>query len=547
MRTLRTILSLVLALTMMLGACATAEVTFSKDGSFPICSEPVKLTVGVKDNTLIEDWETNGMTKLLEERGGFDLEFVVYDSTDYMTKLNLMVMAGGSELPDVLLISSNDTMVYQWALEGAIIPVTEYYEDPTISFYLHEAMERTGTDFSQQLVMPDGEIYGIPTLNQSYGNEYIHKTFVYQPWLDQLGVEAPTTTEELYEVFKAVCSQDMNGNGKADEIAVTGTWGGTYDGWFGYLMNAFVYAGDKNFYTVNDGVVSVAYTTEEWKEGLKFIHKLFEEGYIPTETLTQDTAAYKTIMNSPEPVALMIAYLAPDMIDSNTAYRNEYPGMAPVAGPDGVKYASYRPSTASVTFVITANCKNPEAAFRFGDLMVSEDMSISQRWGAEGENWDYYENVEGKENYVSRIEGWPVHLVAYNDAAYWSSGNVQNAAWRQTGPYIRQYGIANGSGRNPATVTDYARHNADCDELYQAGGWNPEEVIPKLLYTEEENEAISEIKSTLKSYVMEKTAAFLVGTADIDAEWDDFIKECENIGLSKLLEVENAVYTRMYK
>ena len=547
MRTLRTILSLVLALTMMLGACATAEVTFSKDGSFPICSEPVKLTVGVKDNTLIEDWETNGMTKLLEERGGFDLEFVVYDSTDYMTKLNLMVMAGGSELPDVLLISSNDTMVYQWALEGAIIPLTEYYEDPTVSFYLHEAMERTGTDFSKQLVMPDGEIYGIPTLNQSYSNEYPDKSYIYTPWLEQLGVEAPKTTDELYELIKKVCSQDMNGNGKVDEIAITGTWGGTYDGWFAYLMNAFVYAGSSNYYTVNDGVVSAAYTTEEWKEGLKFIRKLFAEGYIPVETLTQDNAGYKAIMNTEVPSALMLNYFTPDMIGTGLAYRDNYQVLAPVTGPAGVQYATYEPSVAKTTFVVTANCKNPEAAFRLGDLMVSENLSIVTRWGAEGVNWDYIANVNDGKEYFPLVEGWPVYLVAYDDPSYWSAGTVQNAGYRQTGPYIRQYGISNGSGKSEEMLTPFVKNYAYAHDLYQTSGWNPAEVIPKFLYTEEESEAISEIKSSLKSFVNEKTAAFLVGSADIDAEWDDFIKECENIGLSKLLEVENAVYTRMYK
>ena len=67
------------------------------------------------------------------------------------------------------------------------------------------------------------------------------------------------------------------------------------------------------------------------------------------------------------------------------------------------------------------------------------------------------------------------------------------------------------------------------------------------MYTVEEIEAISECKAALNSFVAEKTAAFLAGTADIDAEWDNFLAECENIGLSAVLEVENTVYTRMYK
>lgn len=537
--------SLMLALSLV-GVGAIAEVTYSQDGSFPICSEPVHLTVGVSDNTLIEDWETNGMTRLIEERGGFDLEFVIYDSVDYVTKLNLMVMAGGDELPDVLFVNVADTMLYQWAQEGAILPLTQYYEDPTISYYLHEAMERTGTDFTKQLIMPDGEIYAIPSFNQSYGNEYANKAYIYKPWLEQMGMELPETTEELYELFKLACSQDWNGNGKADEIALTGTWNHSYRGWFSWLMNAFVYA-DSNYYFVEDGVVSAAYTTDAWKEGVKFIRSLFEAGYIPIETLTQDDAGFRAIMNATEPTALMLVYAAPDMIDPSLDYRNDYVPLAPVRGPEGVRYATYSPSIAGPAFVVTANCENPEAAFRMGDLMVSENLSIVTRWGEEGVNWDYIANVENAENYLPLVEGWPVYIVAYNDPAYWSAGTVQNAGYRQAGPYIRQYGISNGSGKSPEMLTPYVQNYAKAQAMYQEGGWQPEEVIPKLMYTVEEIEAISECKAALNSFVAEKTAAFLAGTADIDAEWDDFLAECENIGLSAVLEVENTVYTRMYK
>lgn len=538
-------LAAMLALT-ALASGALAEITYSTDGSFPICSETVHLTVGVPDNTLIEDWETNGTTKLIEERGNFDLEFVVFDSNDYASKLNLMVMAGGDELPDVIL-GSIDSMAYQWALEGAILPLTEYYNDPTVSYYIHEAMDRTGTDFTKQLVSPDGEIYGIPTFNQSYGNEYPAKGYIYSSWLETLGLEEPTTTQELYELFEKVCSQDMNGNGKADEIALTGTWGGSYDGWFAFLMNAFVYAGDTDYFTVQDGVVDVAYTTDAWKEGLKYIRSLFEAGFIPMETLTQDDASYRNIMSSETPAACMLVFATPDMIDTSLEYRNHYTPLAPVAGPEDVRYASFKPSTASITFVVTKNCKKPEAAFRMGDLMCSENLSIVTRWGEEGVNWDYIANVESSENYQPLVEGWPVYLVAYDDPSYWSAGTVQNAGWRQTGPYIRQYGISNGSGKSPEMLTEFVRNYASAQALYQESGWNPDEVIPKLLYTAEETEAISEIRTTLLDYVKASTANFLAGNTDIDAGWEDFVAQCHTIGLDDVLSVVNEVYTRMYK
>lgn len=49
---------------------------------------------------------------------------------------------------------------------------------------------------------------------ESNGIQFINKA-----WLDQLGLEVPTTTEELYELLCAFRDNDMNGNGDTtDEI-----------------------------------------------------------------------------------------------------------------------------------------------------------------------------------------------------------------------------------------------------------------------------------------------------------------------------------------
>ena len=41
---------------------------------------------------------------------------------------------------------------------------------------------------------------------------------------------------------------------------------------------------------------------------------------------------------------------------------------------------------------ITADCEHPEVAFRLLDLMCKEEMTITARWGKQGENWDYVDD-----------------------------------------------------------------------------------------------------------------------------------------------------------
>ena len=128
MKNIMKLVALVLALALLPVSAFAAE--FNAPGEYPICKETVKLTVGIPDNIRIEDYETNVMTQKLEEYGNFDLDFVIYDSTDYTTKINLMMMAGGSELPDVILFDVfagtklTDNQLYSWAQTGSIIPLT---------------------------------------------------------------------------------------------------------------------------------------------------------------------------------------------------------------------------------------------------------------------------------------------------------------------------------------------------------------------------------------------------------------------------------------
>lgn len=535
-----------LCLALLLGCMGTSAVAEA--------AEKTQLTVWVPENLRIEDYETNHMTRLLEEQGNLDLTFVTQPSgSDYVTKINMALTAGNvADLPDVIVCENGkfkDSHIWDWAQAGTILPLTDYYDDPALAVNIDKAIARTGSDYPKQITSPDGNIYGVATLNQSYGNEYPDKMWYSRSWLEALGEKEPTTTEEFYQLLKKVKETDLNGNGKADEIGLVGLFktNELYKGWFSYLMNAFVYAGDKYFRTVNDGVVGVAYNTPEWKEGLKYIRRLFEEGLIASETLTMDVEQFKALMNAEEQVVFSMNYYAPDMLDANGPRVTEYQYLAPLEGPEGVKYASYTKSVANTTFIVTANCKNPEAAFRLGDLMSSEEIGITQRWGAEGSEWDYIANVPNPDNYVASVPSFPISIVTYHDALFWGGTELTNASWRQAGPYVRHYGIASGVGIDPATTEQYTIILNEAWDLYQQGGYNPAETIPKLIYTTDESDQTYEIRSNLEAFMMEQTASFLMGNQDIDAGWDAYVAELENIGLSAFLEVEQAVYDRMYK
>ena len=116
----------------------------SQPGSVVNSGGPVKLTVAITESLRIQDYETNVQTRLMEQATNTDLDFVLYPSTDFTARLNLLVMSGGNELQDIIISNPGDAMVYQWANEGAIIPLKKYYDNPGLSVNIKNAIANAG-------------------------------------------------------------------------------------------------------------------------------------------------------------------------------------------------------------------------------------------------------------------------------------------------------------------------------------------------------------------------------------------------------------------
>ena len=517
----------------------------------PVTSGVSRLSITVVESLRIEDYKTNVQTKLIEQQANVDFTFTILPSTDYTNRINLMVMAGGQELTDIICSNPGDAMIYQWAREGAIVPLTKYYNDPAKSPNLRESFNRIGRNYLPDITSPDGEIYGFPSLNQSYYVEMNFKHMYYKPWSDKLGLKFPTTTAEYPAFLRAIVNGDPNGNGRRDEIGLTGqfnTTGAEYGRWFQWLMNSFVYSGDSRNLTVTNGRVGAAYNTNEWREGLRFIRGLVAEDLIPTEALTQNLNQMLTLLNQDGPVVFSFVWDNVDGINASNPAGDLYDIALPLRGPQGLQYATYRPSVANVAMVVSKNCRDVDAAFRVGDLMANEFYGISQRFGAEGKDWDYARNVpNASTRFNPTVPGWPLSIVVYDDALFWGGSAVSNGSWRQIGSMVRAYGIVNGWGLPSDRDTGRAGLNARFSVVYQEEAIKPSEVIPKLIFNDREVTEVTDLLANLQTYVTSSTAAFLAGNMNIDTQWNAYITELNNIGVQRMLTIVQGVYDRMFK
>ena len=515
------------------GGSWAGNANLNEPGVFPICKEPVTLTIGAPQNANIIDYETNAQTKWLEEKGNFDLSFVLYPSSEMATQITLSVTAGGGDLPDVIIGGLNDARAAEYGQAGAIIALNDYYENS--SYFLKEAVERTGVDFVPMITAADGNIYGVPQYNQSLGNSVGDKFWMYMPWLEAVGLDVPTTPDELYTVLKAFKTQDPNGNGKDDEIPLVSSDGGS--SLIHFLICPFVYVNAFNWFgEVVDGKVTVAYNTEGFREAMTYLNKLTSEKLLDPLTFTQNAEAFKAMVNSE--TTIVGASVRGAMTDINTSdpRRTEYESIPVLYNNEKtIQFCPQAPASANIVAAVSKNCKNPEAAFRMLDLMVSEDCSIMARWGQE--NVDWRRAAEGDKG-MYEDAGYGPFLLESNPI--W--GTPQNQHWMQTGPFIRQYAIAAGMVWDGNTAnTEYMIAKGIGGYLNKA----PSEYITKLVYTADEEARRNELQTGVEDYVNSSVAAFATGSMSVENDWDSYLAQLNTLGLEELLSIYQTAYDRM--
>ena len=543
-------LSVVLAACMLISVCGCSnnkkeenvkKVELNAPGEFPIAKEKTKITIGVQQNAMIEDWETNALTLELEEKANVDIEFIVFPSADAESKIAAMV-ASQTELPDILTMETVDLTVYYDT--GIAIPLTDYYNNPDMAYYFNKRLENSPEEREYIInagKSPDGENYGVMRYTPEIGNEYPFRMWINKTWLDKLDLEMPTTTDEYYDVLKAFVEKDPNGNGKKDEIGLIGSNNGWNQKPQDTLMNAFIY-NDPNRYnmTVKNGKIDVVYNKPEYKKGLEYMHKLVKDGLLSPQSFTQDVVQLKSILENPE-VQQVGSIVAGSMsvFTPESERKKDFVAMPPLTGPDGVCYSPYSQTVPNCNTIITKYCDNPELAFRMLDYLYDETMSVWQRFGQPGVDWD---------TEVSDIKGLYEDTLGikcgFRQITNISGSTTQNSylgnilpAYRPAMSELSIQGIARSDNKY-----DYTIYTADAVPLYM--NKHPKELVPALAFKADEAEQVNDIKASLDTFRSESVVRFITGDKPF-SEWDSYVKELEKIGLKEYIKLSQKVYDRM--
>lgn len=489
-------------------------------GKGPIVDEKVTYTLACQ---LSPNWGNPAEGEFwqkMEEETNVHIEWITYLETEANEKFKLLMASG--DYPDGFIggLGGNDSDVIAYGSEGIYIPLNDLIDQYAPNFKRRVSEEYPS--LMKTITCADGNIYGMPAV--LYNPDIYNNTFINKKWLDAVGAEVPTTTEEFAEVLRKFRDEDPNGNGEADEIPMTfifSDWGaadhGPYFGSFGYPLS-------PDYLLIDNKEVKYLGAEESFKKGAEWLGSLYSEGLVDRDVFTQDGSGMGAKISSGT-VGVFSSWSIEDAGD----HEEDYVALMPLKGPDGEQNALVEGITGfyNARFIITDKAKNPEVLMQWIDRFYeSLETGLNATYGIgpdENKAWYYNENGDIVQNRGENL------------AAEYERGQQQ----LPFAPAIL--------GKNAGDFLGNVKKNATNEEMHKYGGkfddgtW---ERWPICYLTVEEKEDISTTETDLRSYSKNQLAKWIAGESDVNADWDGYLKELENIGLSHYLEVKQTIYDR---
>lgn len=468
------------------------------------------LPLGTQAGPPPADWEG---FKAIKEQLNINLNLTLLPvGTEGETKVN--AAAAGNNLPDLFQPpTQNNDLFLRWIDQGLIAPVESllpmmpnrtklFYSDPNVN----------------KLVTVNGKQYALQAPAQLTTRNGL---FVRKDWLDKLGLKAPTTLDEFFEVAKAFTEKDPDGNGKNDTYGFGALINGITDvGWlwtnFEFIFGAYGLPGIWNYQ--NPANFGLNVRNPDYQKGVAFIKKLNDSKVIDPDWPTLKNDDFDARWKQGK-YGMFVYDFAGTFGKSNYAvFDNNFPNgelipIPPLKGPDGKSSLSSYTNTGNRLLVskkaIDAG-KGPMIA-KFLEWIASTDGG-------------YYLLSFGKEgvNFKKDAQG---NISTEGVSAPWTDASVTK--FLQMRNIVSNGNPAELKARYPSYTTKAGR-NIDPFQIYTTLKSYPNnDRTGDLLIKASPNQV------DINRYVSENLVQFILAQKPLnDGTWADFIKGLNGLGVA---------------
>lgn len=483
------------------------EVIINESG-FPIVENEVTLHMMGSRNPVQSDWNNMSVLQKYEEMTNIKIEWDTPSGEAYDEKFSLIM--GSGDYPEAFFggnISTGDQMEY--GEEGILIPLEDLIEEyaPNFSRLLGD-----NPDLRKNITTPEGHIYALPTVIDVPRDLTGPKLWINKRWIDEAGLDMPETVDDLYAILKAFKDRDSNiipvGSSELDDIK------------YG-LMGAFGYLGNNNFNVVDDKVIFVP-STDNYKEFLKYMSKLYSEELLDQETFIQDAQQLNAKGQNMQLGMFMDAGAFLKVPEEESW---DYVALPPLTS--SINSDLMWPSSSGVSqgaFAITDKNKYPEAAMRWVDYFYSEEGSIfiATAGGIEDVDWEWTDETKSKWRQIV------------------PDGKSMSEAAAERTPAAGTF-IPHLMSKEWVHLEDSPLNNNIDKEVVEKYVDHFRIAFPEVYFTPEQRTEVSSLANDIEKYVEQMQAEFVVGESSFD-KWDEYINTLNQMNLERLVELYQEAY-----
>lgn len=555
------------AMTLPCGQMAMAEEAYNDGKEFTIsvlCEEPAS-GVGAADMWWFKyaEWYM--------QQNGYNVKFDVQGAVD-TDQAKALVLATNN-IPDLVWgipLSSTEAVIYGQN-DGVILDWTPYLNETNMP-NTYESMNSNLADAFVLNTTPDGKIYGLPYgiergWCQAAGNAPgVNRGWINQSWLDEVGMENPTTLDELLDVLRAFKNEIKLEDG-SEVIPLASVIFDDQNSSLTFYQLMFMYLGfygttgfnHGNEPAIKDGEIVLPCYTEEMKEMLTVLNTMYTEGLISQDFCTMDTDTANALAASGR-----VGVWAGNLFNFNPENYTDWVSLNPLTSSNNDFTITSNHSPYQISRVwASAETEHPEAlAFLMDFLYSQEGQAIYMCGLPEGEDplgiisgysWDeekqQWSNTEIESGEYDSIATYQFNVLAPCIYIGDNTGYMQYMYEKAGVDMEVKYDYM----EDPITKeTIEMKHNVEYNDsnldgyyrLSQAAAWDGHITticLPEMYCSDEVNQKLTDLKTVIDAYVQENIAKFVVGSRSLD-EFDQYMEELKAMGIEDELEIYREGY-----
>jgi putative aldouronate transport system substrate-binding protein len=520
------------------GSSQSAEEAISNTSQteFEIMGGQSALSPGYADNEVLN---------ALQEETGIKITWNTM-SDSLAEQVNIHI--AGGELPDAFQgVGFSNYDLANYGADGTFIDLTPYINEEVMPNLTKILEEHPG--IRAAITMDDGCIYGLPSAEQmgtaGIGKEEDYSIFtipqfsmINKAWLDDLGLEVPTTLDELEVCLQAFKDNDMSAKYYGNDPGSTIPMSTGFDQWC-WGQNIF-YAGFgftnwtndicNDLVLQKDGKVNFVCDDDGYRAAMDYFHNWYAKGLMDIETFSQDDTQLMSKCQQGYVGVSTWWYIEELMGD----YAKDYVFLPVLEGPDGTKNVTVRTGggTSSGQLSITEACESPSNLLRFYDKWYDGETVMQLQYGPIGVFFTG-QDENGVWNSITEEEA---------QAQFGKGAGELKSTYEVAGPKL----ILSHYYNDTFKMEDRAVERLT--DLYDY--WMPQvsdtTTYPiDCVFTAEELETIDRYKTDFQDTVAENEGLWIKNGGPTDEEWEAYKQNLSAAcGMDELLTVYQEAYDR---